>query len=61
MDSIPKRPINTSYVLIVSQPDSTWLAEAPLYPTAKGLGLTPDTALANLLDQIATQLSALAQ
>jgi|JI10StandDraft_1071094.scaffolds.fasta_scaffold4023800_2 predicted RNase H-like HicB family nuclease len=43
---------NTSYVLIHSLPDGTWLAETPTYPAAKGQGSTPDKALDALIHSI---------
>lgn len=58
MDERQKR--NTSYVIIVSQDDGTWLAESPLYPMCKGEGKDANTAYACLINSILVKLSELA-
>lgn len=47
---------NTSYVVIHSLPDSTWLAETPTYPMCKGQGSTPDKALDALINSVSIHL-----
>lgn len=52
---------NESFVMIVSQPDGSWLAETPTFPMCKGQASTPDKALANLVNSITIHLQTAAK
>lgn len=57
MQSSDGKLANTSYVVIHSLPDSTWLAETPTYPMCKGQGSTPDKALDTLINSVTIHLA----